>query len=133
MADAEKLICAARAAAQTAYAPYSGCLVGAAALFADSDIIYSGCNVENASFGLTICAERSAICAGALAGCRKLTAIAVSVVLPKEHSPTRFMPCGACRQFICEFATDKTRIIVDNYGTWPAYSLLPHAFDFYAK
>jgi cytidine deaminase len=99
MADKRKeLLAAARTARQMAYAPYSEFPVGAAVLGRDGRI-YSGCNVENASFGLTICAERNAIFAMVAAGERVIKEILVigdtAEVLP---------PCGACRQVIAEFA-----------------------------
>src|SRR5882757_5866825 len=90
----------ARAAAKSAYAPYSKFRVGAAIL-TESGKIYSGCNVENASYGLCNCAERTAIFTAAAAGERKLKAV---VVYTATHFPT--MPCGACRQVINEFGPD---------------------------
>src|SRR5258707_15687060 len=88
---------AARAAARGAYAPYSKYRVGAAVL-AGSGKIYAGCNVENASYGLCNCAERTAIFTAIAAGERKVKAVVV-------YTPTRIptMPCGACRQVINEF------------------------------
>ena len=95
--DAEALMAAARAARQHSYAPYSAFTVGAA-LLCDDGTIVSGCNVENASYGLTICAEQAAVAAAVASGKRKFTAIAVSG--PPEVIP----PCGACRQVLSEFA-----------------------------
>ena len=88
---------AARAAAKHAYAPYSEFRVGAAVL-AGSGALYSGCNVENASFGLTCCAERNASFAAVAAGESTLAAVVVYTPTPQ---PTP--PCGACRQVIAEF------------------------------
>jgi cytidine deaminase len=88
---------AARTAASNAHAPYSQFRVGAACLTA-SGAIYSGANVENASYGLSICAERSAVFAAATAGERELRAVVVYT--PTANPAT---PCGACRQVICEF------------------------------
>jgi cytidine deaminase len=92
-----RLTRAARAAARQAYAPYSKFRVGAAVL-AGSGRIYTGANVENASYGLSNCAERTAIFAAVAAGERRLVAVAV-------HTPTGkpTPPCGACRQVINEF------------------------------
>lgn len=96
-ATLEKLERAARAAAKRAYAPYSKFRVGAAILGA-SGKIHSGCNVENASYGLTSCAERNAIFAAVAAGERAIQAVAI-------YTPTAdpTAPCGACRQVIREF------------------------------
>ena len=96
----------ARTAARAAYAPYSKFAVGAAVL-AGSGKIYSGCNVENASYGLCNCAERTAIFSAVAAGERRLRAVAVFTPTPQ---PT--MPCGACRQVINEFGPDATIVSV---------------------
>ena len=87
---------AAKAASKNAYAPHSGFPVGAAILSADGHI-FSGCNVENASYGLTICAERAAICQMIASGDQKLRAV---LVYTPTQTPTP--PCGACRQVISE-------------------------------
>ena len=92
-----RLLAAAKGAAANAYAPYSRFPVGAAC-WAASGAIHVGTNVENASYGLAICAERSAICAAVAAGERELRAI---VLYTPTGSPVT--PCGACRQFLCEF------------------------------
>jgi cytidine deaminase len=90
----------AREAAAHAYAPYSRFAVGAAVL-TDSGEIHSSANVENASFGLSNCAERNAICQAVAHGARKLDALAV-------YTPTALatMPCGACRQVLAEFGAN---------------------------
>ena len=93
----EKLLQAAMAARENAYAPYSHFLVGAAVLAEDGKI-YSGCNVENASYGLTCCAERNAIFAAIAAGNRQLQALCVVGDTAEPISP-----CGACRQVMAEF------------------------------
>ena len=100
------LLARARAAAANAYAPYSGFPVGAALLAADGQI-YTGCNVENASIGLTVCAERSAVSAAVAAGQREILAVAVSA--PKAAGTT---PCGACRQVLNEFRPDAAELVV---------------------
>ena len=93
-----------------AYAPYSNYRVGAAVLW-DSGRITSGSNVENASYGLTVCAERCAISAGTGLGERNITALAIAV--PSDEIP---VPCGACRQVIREFAQSCTIILINGKG-----------------
>ena len=94
----DELFIAARKAAEFAYAPYSNFRVGAALLAKDGTII-TGCNVENRSFGLTICAERNAVFQGIAKGHKTFTAIAIST--PDSENPVG--PCGACRQVLSEF------------------------------
>ena len=96
----------ARAAATRAYAPYSRFPVGAAALGA-SGRIYAGCNVENASYGLCNCAERTAIFSAVAAGEKSITAVAVYTPTPLPTAP-----CGACRQVINEFGPEALVISV---------------------
>lgn len=91
----EALILAAREAAKHAYAPYSNFCVGAAVMD-ESGAIYTGCNVENVSYGLTVCAERIALFNALSQGSRRFTALALC-------APERVTPCGACRQVIAEF------------------------------
>lgn len=105
-----ELINQAQAAYQQAYVPYSHYPVGAAVLFS-SGKIYSGCNVENASYGLTVCAERNAIFQAVAQGYRELKGIAIAV--PTDAFPS---PCGACRQVIREFAVDCPVILVNGSG-----------------
>jgi cytidine deaminase len=95
----EQLIPAAEAARDNAYAPYSRYQVGAALVTADGRI-FSGCNVENASFGLSLCAERNAVAAAVAAGAREFRALAVVT----DSSPPA-APCGACRQVLSEFGS----------------------------
>jgi cytidine deaminase len=96
---APNLVKLARAALKNAYAPYSDFRVGAAILLKDGRI-FTGCNVENASYGLTICAERNAIFAAVAASKRKPEIVAVAVL---NHRGVPCSPCGACRQVIAEF------------------------------
>lgn len=98
--DWKLLVEQAKQARNNAYAPYSGFAVGAAVL-SESNRIYAGCNVENASYGLSICAERVAISNMIAAGERQLRAIAI---VTGSTSPAQ--PCGACRQVMAEFAED---------------------------
>ncbi len=119
------LSASARGASEHAYAPYSKFRVGAAILTEEGEI-FSGCNVENASYGLTICAERNAVFKAAAAG--KRTVIAVAVYTPTA-SPTA--PCGACRQVLNEFGPDaRVFCFCDGPGTIEASlaELLPNAF-----
>jgi cytidine deaminase len=112
-------------AAQRAYAPYSKFSVGAAALFEDGTVI-SGCNVENASYGLTSCAERNAIATAVALGHQKLKAI---VIYTPTSKPTA--PCGACRQVINEFGPScEIYSVCDSQDTLEstADQLLPFAF-----
>lgn len=97
---------AARAAAQASYSPYSKFKVGAAIL-AGSGKIYAGTNIENASYGLCNCAERTAIFTAAAAGERKVRAVVVYT-----PTPTATMPCGACRQVINEFGPQATVVSI---------------------
>lgn len=98
--DFPELIEQARAAREKAYAPYSKFAVGAS-LLTSSGRVFTGCNVENLSFGLTICAERNAMFAAVAAGERKFTKIAIV-----SDSKTPVSPCGACRQVLAEFGLD---------------------------
>jgi cytidine deaminase len=127
MPDATQLMNAARDSATRAYAPYSKFRVGAALLFDDGSIV-TGCNVENASYGLTICAERSAVFRAVSEGGakRKIAAVAVTN-LNGEPSP----PCGACRQVLSEFAAPDAVIYFpgkDGVETHPFNDLLPFQF-----
>jgi len=105
--DLAELVARARAVRERAYAPYSRFLVGAA-VRADSGQVFVGCNVENASYGATICAERSAILAMIASGERTITGVAVFT-----DAETLAMPCGVCRQVISEFQRD-ARLVVAN-------------------
>ncbi|MDR2470606.1 MAG: cytidine deaminase [Treponema sp.] len=96
--DMDELFRLAQGAAEAAYAPYSRFRVGAALLAADG-AVYTGCNVENRSYGLTICAERSAVVKGVSEGRRNFTALAIAT----PDSPEPVGPCGACRQVLSEF------------------------------
>jgi cytidine deaminase len=120
----DSLIAAARLAQARAYAPYSRFRVGAA-LEAVDGTVFTGCNVENASYGLTICAERAAVFAAISAGVSRFRrAVVVSDVDPPAA------PCGACRQVLAEFGTN---LPIEGVGTkrtvsWLLSDLLPHAF-----
>jgi len=120
----QELLERARLAAERAYAPYSGYRVGAALLCKDGTV-FSGCNVENASYSLTLCAERNAIFSAVAAGHRSFTAIVVYV-----DSKEVFPPCGACRQVIHEFGSEITVIYANHNSITKTdiASLLPGAF-----
>lgn len=124
--DKQPIIEAAVAAREKAYAPYSNYPVGAAVL-AGSGRIYSGCNIENASYGLTICAERVALASAIAAGERTFLGLAIA-----GGDGTPSMPCGACRQFIAEWADEDLPIsVVSAQGQrldLTLGDLLPHAF-----
>ena len=121
------LLTAAREAAVHAYCPYSNFHVGAAVL-ADGRI-FPGCNVENASYGLTICAERNAIFAAVASGARRIQAIALACVDATDAAPASLrMPCGACRQVMAEFADPGTPVHIDGVGTLTIADLLPSVF-----
>lgn len=118
------LIAAARKAREHAYAPYSGYTVGAAVRTA-SGKLFSGANVENASYGLTVCAERVAIQAAVSQGEHDITALAVI-------TGDGASPCGACRQVLHEFSRDAKIFIGDAAGAHretTLAALLPEAFD----
>ncbi|HET9603286.1 MAG TPA: cytidine deaminase [Gemmatimonadales bacterium] len=115
---------AARAAQAHAYAPYSHFLVGAA-LEGEDGRVFAGCNVENASYGLTICAERAAVASAVTQGVRRFRRI---VIVSDIDPPAA--PCGACRQVLSEFGAD---LRVEGIGrstraSWTIGELLPAAF-----
>ena len=121
---ADRLIEAARAAQLHAHCPYSHYRVGAALETAEG-VVFTGSNVENASFGLTICAERSAVFAAVSAGARKFRRIVVAT-----DSEPPGPPCGACRQVLAEFGSE---LEVESVGPtqskrWTIRELLPDAF-----
>lgn len=103
-AQLTQLAAAARAARRHAFAPYSRFTVGAAVLD-ERGRIHQGCNVENASYGLTVCAERNAVAAAVVAGARHIRAVAIAGPI---EPPVR--PCGACRQVLAEFGGPETPV-----------------------
>jgi cytidine deaminase len=122
--QARKLVDSARAVRAHAHAPYSGFRVGAAVLTAAGNV-HVGCNVENASYGATICAERAAIFGMVASGETQLVAVAIFV---EDAEPA--MPCGMCRQVIAEFGRDVTIITATPGRTKQSTiaALLPDAF-----
>ena len=121
----EKLFLKAKEARQLAYAPYSNFFVGAALLTSTGEV-FTGCNIENASYGLTICAERVAVAKAVSIGQRKIKAIALY-----GSDEEIISPCGACRQVILEFGKDIDIIMGNDQGIQmikKAGELLPGAF-----
>lgn len=123
--DWQQLTEAAREASQQAYAVYSNFRVGAAVLTGEGRV-FVGCNVENISYGLTICAERAAVFAAVVGGMREIVAV---VVYTPTSEPTT--PCGACRQVLAEFNDNMIIRMVCKGGKFVEHSLaelLPHSF-----
>ena len=121
-----ELVAAATSARELAFAPFSKFRVGAALRATDGTVV-TGCNVESASYGLTMCAERVAIFKGVSEGLTRFTAVAV-VTDVAELTP----PCGACRQLLWEFAPDATVTLANTAGrseTFSVRELLPRGFD----
>jgi cytidine deaminase len=107
----EDLVRAAREAKSRAYAPYSRFQVGSAVVM--DGTIFTGANVENASYGATLCAERNAISAAVAAGHRRLEIVAVSTSAPSGTAIDQRSPCGICRQVISEFAGPGSLVLLD--------------------
>ena len=127
-ADEERLVEAAKAVRENAYAPYSGYLVGAA-LLDDRGRVHTGCNVENSAFPLGACAEANAIGAMVAAGGKRIVAIAAVGGPDNLEACT---PCGGCRQNIAEFADANTRVVLlgadGRPESHPVDDLLPSSF-----
>ncbi len=121
----DRLADLARAMLPRAYAPYSGFRVGAA-LESRSGAVFTGCNVENSSYGLTICAERAAVARAVAEGHRHFRRLVIAT-----ETETAVAPCGACRQVVAEFGTDTE---IHSFGRsesrrWLLRELIPHTFD----
>ncbi len=124
--DPHKLIRVAEKALERAHAPYSNYKVGVVLLCSDGTV-FKGCNIENASYGLTNCAERTAIFSAVAAGKTEFKAIAITA----SQEPVPF-PCGACRQVLAEFCGPGFPVYVaqgDSYKSTTLGELLPHAFS----
>jgi len=131
--DWEPLIAAARAVREHAYAPYSGFPVGAAIATEDGSI-FVGCNVENLSYGVTVCAERNAVSAAIARGALSRERRAVAVAVIADASPLA-PPCGVCLQTLSEFAADQDLplLLLNLAGErreWRLRELLPYPFVF---
>jgi cytidine deaminase len=123
----DHLLVVAREAATRAYVPYSKFRVGAA-VEADGQT-YAGCNVENASYGLTVCAERVALFTAVAAGHRRIDRIAVTCIdAGPELGENGRVPCGACRQVMAELMGPDGEVLVDGVRTFHVRDLLPTAF-----
>lgn len=130
MTDNKKLLELAKDSSHKAYAPYSKFKVGACALY-ESGNYYCGCNVENSSYGLSLCAERNAI-SNAIAANEESKLVKIAIY---SENTKMCMPCGACRQWIAEFKKDNNIEIIteDENSDCAVYTieeLLPHAFSF---
>lgn len=124
-AERARMLEAARAAMERAYAPYSGFRVGAALLARDGGV-FAGCNVENASYPVGLCAERAALAAAVATGAREFDALVIVTETPRPCPP-----CGMCRQALAEFGEDLRVVLVGSGGAEAEYrlgDLLPEAF-----
>ena len=127
MSNAEALLAAARQAAEQAHCPYSNFHVGAAVRCTNGTVV-TGCNVENASYGLTICAERVALFNSVAQGLQPLE-LAVSCVDAQQDAPLASrMPCGACRQVMQELLPNDAIVHIDGIGERRIKQLLPDGF-----
>jgi cytidine deaminase len=125
--DLPQVIEAARTASEKAYAPYSGFRVGAAVL-TEGGVVHAGCNVENASYGLAVCAERNAVFRMVADSVPENRKIRLAAVVSSDAAPC--FPCGACLQVLREFGCEEV-VMLDSSGAPVCYlfdALLPHAF-----
>ncbi len=127
-----RLIDSALEARKNAYAPYSGYYVGAALLCSGGDIV-TGCNVENASYGATNCAERTAVFKAVSEGKQHFSAIAIAGGKDREQASDYAYPCGVCRQVLREFCVPEDMIVIvcrnrDDYKEMRLAELLPNSF-----
>ena len=125
--NAELLLRQAREAANRAHCPYSNFHVGAAVRCDDGSVI-DGCNVENASYGLSICAERVALFTAISQGKRPIELAVSCIDAQTDAAPGSRMPCGACRQVMQELMPSTANVSIDGVGTQPLHQLLPAPF-----
>ncbi|MBQ7915795.1 MAG: cytidine deaminase [Firmicutes bacterium] len=134
--DARELMLLAEQAALTAYAPYSKFCVGAALVCEDGSV-YTGCNIENAAYGLCNCAERTAIFKAVSEGHRNIRQIAVAGKPQDGEYIPCCSPCGSCRQVMAEFGDSSMEIILgrssDELKVWTPQELLPASFELEVK
>ncbi|NOZ42361.1 MAG: cytidine deaminase [Alphaproteobacteria bacterium] len=124
----ETLIKAARDARENSYSPYSRFPVGAAVMLADGRI-FTGTNIENASYGLTCCAERVALFSARTASKAAITGLAIAIGRKDDDlEKASLVPCGACRQVMAEFMAPETPVYIDANRTFTVNELLPHCF-----
>lgn len=124
----DELLAAAREAALRAHCPYSHFRVGAALLAGDK--LYTGVNIETSSYGLTLCAERSALAAALSAGAGPITHVAVACIDAPPTAPlNQRTPCGACRQWLADLAPEATIYIDGATRDFSVPDLLPFAFE----
>lgn len=130
--DKRELIEMALAARDNSYCPYSGYSVGAALLTAGGQV-FTGCNVENAGYSPTLCAERAAMAAAVSAGVRDFLMLAVAGGPKGKEPETYFWPCGVCRQWLAEFCPPDFPVLcaksAADYQETALAELLPHAFS----
>ena len=126
MNDYENLLNLAKQASKNSYSPYSKFPVGAAILY-ESDKIYTGCNIENSSYGLSLCAERCAM-SNAINSGEKSKIKAIAIYSPNQK---KCMPCGACRQWLFEFAlNNKVDIVLEDENFKPLLLVLDDIFPY---
>lgn len=129
--EIKSLICQAMTAREQAYAPYSEFRVGAA-VKTEEGMIFSGCNIENASYGASNCAERTAIFKAVSEGYRQIQAVAIVGGMEGKHLVNTY-PCGICRQVLCEFAEEGIPVILAvseaEYKVIPLKALMPFSFN----
>ncbi len=123
----EQLIEKAKLVAKNAHMPYFDFPVGAV-VETETGELFSGCNIDNASTPLGICAERTAIFNAVINGHKDIKRIAVTCIKGDKNKPETLMPCGACRQVMAQFMSPDAEIIVDGVGTFKLKEILPSAF-----